>query len=618
MRPTHILLLNKLLMQKELISQLNPGGYWEGELSSSALSTATAIFAISAADFEKHRSVVRSGLEWLEANINYDGGFGDTPDSESNLSTTLLVWSAFSLNDTFEKDFNGITSRIENYLRTSIPSLNPANIANALLAHYGEDRTFSVPILVMCAASGRLGSSPKCWKLVPQLPFELSVLPHSFFKIIRLPVVSYAMPALISMGIVKHKLSPVWCPLKRFIRFLTKQKALKRLTEIQPSNGGFLEAPPLTSFVVMSLIKAGLQNHDVVKQGMKFLLASVREDGSWPIDTNLSTWLTTLSVKALPPDALNVKQKKSIREWLLKQQYKTKHPYTNADPGGWGWTDLPGGTPDADDTAGVIIALKKLKPNYDNQDKENSAMQPILEAVSKGITWLITLQNKDGGIPTFCHGWGKLPFDRSCPDITAHVLKAFATWQEKMQPALQKKMEATEQKMLQYLKNTQHSNGSWIPLWFGNQNNPDKTNPVYGTSQVLIGIESLLKNNPEVAKWAAKGYDYLRNAQNPDNGWGAKIKTSELLTAGTTELSFVSSIEETALAIIALTSSEKPAHKRTVIRGMKYIEEHTKSGKFTPTPIGLYFASLWYYEKLYPLIFSVQAENAVNPFSSDI
>jgi squalene-hopene/tetraprenyl-beta-curcumene cyclase len=25
----------------------------------------------------------------------------------------------------------------------------------------------------------------------------------------------------------------------------------------------------------------------------------------------------------------------------------------------------------------------------------------------------------------------------------------------------------------------------------------------------------------------------------------------------------------------------------------------------TPSPIGLYFAKLWYYEKLYPLIFTV-------------
>ena len=39
------------------------------------------------------------------------------------------------------------------------------------------------------------------------------------------------------------------------------------------------------------------------------------------------------------------------------------HPYTNADPGGWAWTNLPGGVPDADDTPGAILALLQLRPD---------------------------------------------------------------------------------------------------------------------------------------------------------------------------------------------------------------------------------------------------------------
>jgi hypothetical protein len=40
------------------------------------------------------------------------------------------------------------------------------------------------------------------------------------------------------------------------------------------------------------------------------------------------------------------------------------------------------------------------------------------------VRWLLDLQNGDGGIPTFCRGWGALPFDRSAPDLTAHALRA--------------------------------------------------------------------------------------------------------------------------------------------------------------------------------------------------
>ena len=39
------------------------------------------------------------------------------------------------------------------------------------------------------------------------------------------------------------------------------------------------------------------------------------------------------------------------------------------------------------------------------------------------LDWLIHLQNRDGGWPTFCRGWGALPFDRSGCDLTAHVLR---------------------------------------------------------------------------------------------------------------------------------------------------------------------------------------------------
>ena len=37
----------------------------------------------------------------------------------------------------------------------------------------------------------------------------------------------------------------------------------------------------------------------MIGDGVKFLVNSVRPDGSWPIDTNLATWNTTLAINAL-------------------------------------------------------------------------------------------------------------------------------------------------------------------------------------------------------------------------------------------------------------------------------------------------------------------------------
>src|SRR5262249_8055885 len=159
-------------------------------------------------------------------------------------------------------------------------------------------------------------------------------------------------------------------------------------------------ATPLTSFVARGLAGAGMGTHPVTGRAVAFLESSVRSDGSWPIDTNLATWVTTLSVAALPPS-----DDEPLREWLVAQQYRTPHPYTAAAPGGWGWTPLPGAVPDADDTAGALLALARLGLHAEAR-----------EAAGRGLRWLLDLQNRDGGWPTFCRGWGYLPFDRSSPD----------------------------------------------------------------------------------------------------------------------------------------------------------------------------------------------------------
>ena len=53
------------------------------------------------------------------------------------------------------------------------------------------------------------------------------------------------------------------------------------------------------------------------------------------------------------------------------------------------------------------------------------------------------------------------------------------------------------------------------------------------------------------------------------------------------------------------------AHERlrvAVARGTKWLIEKVESGEWTtPSPIGFYFAKLWYYERLYPMIFTVGA-----------
>jgi squalene-hopene/tetraprenyl-beta-curcumene cyclase len=357
----------------------------------------------------------------------------------------------------------------------------------------------------------------------------------------------------------------------------------------------------------MSLIGAGQRCNSVVAKGIEFLCDSVRDDGSWPIDTNLATWLTTLSVKALAAGVdiekvLSPDERRNIQEWLLAQQYRRVHPYTHAEPGGWAWTDLPGGVPDADDTAAALVALSKL----------NLIDDRVIGAAVTGVKWLLGLQNRDGGIPTFCRGWLNLPFDHSAPDLTAHAVAAMTAWRGRMPNILAKQIDCGIARCIKYLAGAQNSDGSWTPLWFGNQFTRDQANPVYGTSRVLAGLQTISQSLLEGCVVPLhRGVEWLLSVQNEDGGWGG-AKSVE------------SSIEETALAVDALAglpgarggSEQLQLPKKTIESavwgGAGWLVEETDGGKsMTPAPIGLYFAKLWYFEKLYPVIFAVSALNKV-------
>src|SRR5439155_22747649 len=106
-------------------------------------------------------------------------------------------------------------------------------------------------------------------------------------------------PARVAMGQCVHHHKKPRNPITRLVRRLARARSLKVLRTIQPSSGGYLEATPLTSFVTMSLAACGLADHDVARDAVRFLVNSARPDGSWAIDTNLATWVTTLAVNTL-------------------------------------------------------------------------------------------------------------------------------------------------------------------------------------------------------------------------------------------------------------------------------------------------------------------------------
>ena len=91
--------------ERALLDARDGRAHWTGELSASALSTATAVTALTLVSRRDPnatpgvREAIARGYAWLAAHQNADGGWGDTSRSFSNISTTMLCWAAFGLLD---------------------------------------------------------------------------------------------------------------------------------------------------------------------------------------------------------------------------------------------------------------------------------------------------------------------------------------------------------------------------------------------------------------------------------------------------------------------------------------------------------------------------------------
>ena len=178
-----------------LLAERNSDGYWTGQLASSALSTATAVSALSvlrkkintlvfqgqsvsaynSAELEKIDTLIKNGVAWLIAQQNQDGGWGDTETSPSNPSTTLLAKCAILLSQAVD-DAN--PSHTDALARADLFIRNSGGM-EAIYTRYGNDRTFSVPILTNAALAGLVS-----WRDVPPLPFELAGFPQSLFSLL--------------------------------------------------------------------------------------------------------------------------------------------------------------------------------------------------------------------------------------------------------------------------------------------------------------------------------------------------------------------------------------------------------------------------------------------------
>src|SRR5262245_7614648 len=201
-------------------------------------------------------------------------------------------------------------------------------------------------------------------------------------------------------------------------------------------------------------------------------------------------------------------------QWLLEKECTVASDWQKncpgAAPGGWFFEFANPHYPDVDDTAVVAMALKGVG------GADASA------AVSRGIDWLLAMQNDDGGWAAFDRTKDrpileKIPFadhnalqDPSCPDIAGRVLECLGHCGFTVgHPAVRRAID--------YVMREQDADGSWWGRW--------GVNYVYGTWQVLTGLRAAGERMDR--DYVQRAADWLRSCQKPDGSWGESCDSYE-------------------------------------------------------------------------------------------
>jgi len=351
-----------------------------------------------------------------------------------------------------------------------------------------------------------------------------------------------------------------WHPMRR----LAIRRAVKWIVDHQEDDGswGGIQPPWVYSLIALKILGYDI-NHPVMRKGVEgFKGFAIEEDDTLRVQACVSpAWDTCLAMIALedsgtPPDSPILKR---AGEWLLNEQItvtgdwqvKAKHTI----PGGWAFEFANDAYPDIDDTAEVLIALRRVQ--LEDQQRQD-------EAIKRGAEWMLGVQSKNGGWAAFDkdntrRAITKIPFadfgemiDPPSADVTAHVVEALARlgYPEDMKPL---------QRAIKYLWSEQEPDGSWFGRW--------GVNYIYGTGAILPALEAMGRDMSN--DLVRRAVDWVVAHQNEDGGWGescASYADPSLAGQGP------STASQTGWALLALMAAGEWEH-RAVHRGLKYLAD---------------------------------------------
>jgi squalene-hopene/tetraprenyl-beta-curcumene cyclase len=512
---------------ERLLALQAPEGWWKGELETNVTMDAEDLLL-------RHFLGIRTSEEtqlaaaWIRSKQREDGTWANFHGGPADLSTTVEAYAALRL--------AGDPPDAEHLAR-----------ARARIREAGGLEQTRMFTRIWFALVGLWS-----WDEVPVIPPELAFLPAWFplnlydfacwarQTVAALAVVSayrpvrpvgFTLDELRTGGPVSARDVGAWGPffeglnrlLRRYQRrpvAAVRERALGRLerwiVERQEADGswGGIQPPWVYSLIALTLRGYAL-DHPVIAKGLRGLDGfTIVEDGVRRLEACQSpVWDTALAVIALadaglPPshDAL-----RRAGRWLVDEEIRVRGDWAvrrpRLEPGGWAFEFANDHYPDIDDTAEVVMALRRT-------DVEGAA-----EAAARAIRWTLGMASRSGGWGAFdadnmrelCR---KLPFcdfgeviDPPSADVTAHVVEMLG----------RKGMlaHAATRHGIEWLLRAQEPDGSWFGRWGANH--------VYGTGAALPGLveAGLSHGHPAVRR----AVTWLEDVQNEDGGWGEDLRS---------------------------------------------------------------------------------------------
>jgi sporulenol synthase len=383
-----------------------------------------------------------------------------------------------------------------------------------------------------------------------------------------------------------------------YVQRAGENAAEKYMLQRIESDGTLFSYASATFFMIYALLALGYkENSPQIMQAVSGLKSIIYQDDKIiTLENSTSTvWDTALLSYSLQKAGVPYKDSliMNAASYLLLRQHTKMADWSihnpASSPGGWGFSNINTNHPDNDDTAAVLRAI--------TQPSANNSL--YFEAWNKGLSWLLTMQNRDGGFGAFEKNvnnpiFASIPLenakdaatDPSTADLTGRVLEFFGNFAglTKNHPSIHA--------AVSWLDQHQERNGSWYGRW--------GVCYIYGTWAAITGLKAAGLSNSHPA--IVKAVKWLVSIQNKDGGFGESCRSSEVKSY--IPLSF-STPSQTAWALDALLCvlDKKDA---VIQRGIKRLmEPFDEKSSVYPTGIGLpkqFYIHYHSYNKIFPLL----------------